>query len=43
MNYYEEPAKRLPVREFDVVIAGSGTAGVVAVLAAARQKVLFSL
>lgn len=37
MNYYEEPAKNLPVKEFDVVIAGGGTAGVVAALAAARQ------
>ncbi len=37
MNYYREPAKNLPVREFDVVIAGGGTAGVVAALAAARQ------
>jgi hypothetical protein len=36
-NYYEEPAKKLPVRKFDVVIAGGGTAGVVAALAAARQ------
>jgi hypothetical protein len=29
-SYYEEPAKRLPVRSFDVVVAGGGTAGVVA-------------
>ena len=37
MNYYEEPAKKLPVRKFDVVVAGAGTAGVVAAVAAARQ------
>ena len=36
-DYYEEPAKRLPVRKFDVVVAGAGTAGVVAAMAAARQ------
>lgn len=36
-NFYEEPAKKLPVRRFDVVVAGGGTAGVVAALAAARQ------
>jgi len=36
-NYYEEPAKKLPVRKFDVVVAGGGTAGVVAATAAARQ------
>ncbi|MHC4174704.1 MAG: FAD-dependent oxidoreductase, partial [Planctomycetota bacterium] len=36
-NYYTEPAKNLPVRKFDVVVAGAGTAGVVAALAAARQ------
>ncbi|MFQ6036153.1 MAG: FAD-dependent oxidoreductase [Sedimentisphaerales bacterium] len=36
-NYYEEPPKKLPVRKFDVVVAGAGTAGVVAALAAARQ------
>jgi hypothetical protein len=37
--FYLEPEKRLPVSEFDVVIAGGGTAGVVAALAAARQGV----
>ncbi len=37
MQYYEEPAKKLPVREVDVVVAGGGTAGVVAALAAARN------
>ena len=36
-DYYEEPAKRLPVRKFDVVVAGGGTGGVVAAIAAARQ------
>jgi hypothetical protein len=36
-DYYEEPAKKLPVRKFDVFVAGGGTAGVVAALAAARQ------
>jgi len=36
-RYYEEPARKLPVREADVVVAGAGTAGVVAALAAARQ------
>jgi hypothetical protein len=36
-EYYSEAAKRLPVRSFDVVVAGGGTAGVVAALAAARQ------
>ena len=28
--YYEEPMKKLPVRKFDVVVAGGGTAGAVA-------------
>jgi succinate dehydrogenase/fumarate reductase flavoprotein subunit len=37
MNYYEDPARKLPVREFDVVVAGGGTAGVVAAIAAARH------
>jgi hypothetical protein len=36
-NYYDEPAKKLPLRKFDVVIAGAGTAGIVAAIAAARQ------
>jgi len=34
---YEEPARKLPARQCDVVVAGAGTAGVVAALAAARQ------
>ncbi|GEM_PF-2063449 len=36
-GYYEEPSKKLPVRKFDVVVAGGGTASVFAALAAARQ------
>ena len=36
-DFYEEPGKRLPARKFDVVVAGGGTAGVVAAIAAARQ------
>jgi hypothetical protein len=36
-DFYEEPARKLPVRKFDVVVAGAGTAGVVAAIAAARQ------
>jgi hypothetical protein len=39
MRYYDEPAKRLPAREFGVVVAGGGTAGVVAAIASARQGV----
>ena len=35
--YYTEPVKKLPVRKFDVIVAGGGTAGVVAAIAAARQ------
>ncbi len=37
MPYYEEPAKKLPAQNFDVVVAGGGTAGVVTALAAAAQ------
>uniref|UniRef100_S0DDI8 FAD-dependent oxidoreductase n=1 Tax=termite gut metagenome TaxID=433724 RepID=S0DDI8_9ZZZZ len=37
MMFYEEPAKKIPVQEFDVVIVGAGTAGVIAAIAAARQ------
>ena len=37
VDYYEEPARKLPLRQCDVVVAGAGTAGVVAALAAARQ------
>ena len=36
-RHYEEPARKLPIREYGVVVAGAGTAGVVAALAAARQ------
>ena len=43
MLYYEEPAKKLPVREFDVVIAGGGTAGVMAAIASARQGAKMAL
>ena len=37
MVTYTEPARQLPVREFDVVVAGAGTGGVIAALAAAGQ------
>ncbi len=37
MRKYVEAAKTIPVRAFDVVVAGGGTAGVVAAIAAARN------
>lgn len=42
-DFYEESAKKLPVMNFDVVVAGGGTAGVVAALAAARRGVRTTL
>ena len=36
-EFYKEAAKKLPIRHFDVVVAGAGTAGVIAAIAAARQ------
>lgn len=36
-EFYQEPPRSIPVRKFEVVIAGGGTAGVVAALAAARE------
>lgn len=35
-GFYNEEAKQLPARQFDVVVAGGGTAGVIAAIAAAR-------
>ncbi len=37
MKTYLEPARQLPVRECNVVVAGGGTAGVFAAIAAARN------
>ena len=37
MGNMRNPFERLPIRECDVVVAGGGTGGVVAALAAARQ------
>lgn len=36
-GFYNEEAKKLPARDFDVVVAGGGTAGVICAIAAARQ------
>ena len=36
-GFYNEAEKKLPAREFDVVVAGGGTAGVIAAIAAARN------
>jgi hypothetical protein len=36
-GFYEEQAKKLAARHFDVVVAGGGTAGVICAIASARQ------
>lgn len=36
-GYYNEEAKKLPAREFDVVVVGGGTAGVICAIAASRE------
>ena len=36
-EFFREAAKKLPAIHYDVVIAGGGTAGVVAAIAAARN------
>lgn len=36
-QFYTEPSRKLPIRKADVVVAGAGTGGVVAALAAAKQ------
>ncbi len=36
MQYYETPSQRIPARECDVVVAGGGTGGVIAAIAASR-------
>ncbi|MCL2709080.1 MAG: FAD-dependent oxidoreductase [Defluviitaleaceae bacterium] len=37
MRYYTEPERKIPAREYDAVIAGGGTGGVLAAVAAARN------
>ena len=37
MQYYDAPPQRVPARECDVVVAGGGTGGVFAAIAAARN------
>ena len=39
----QDSSKQLPIRNFDVVVAGAGTAGVVAALAAAQQRAKVAL
>ena len=36
-GFYNEKPKQLPAREFDVVVAGGGTAGVICAIASARN------
>jgi hypothetical protein len=36
-GFYNEKSKKLPVQEFDVVVAGGGTAGVICAIASARN------
>ena len=36
MNFYNEPERELPASAYDVVVAGGGTGGVIAAIAAAR-------
>jgi glycine/D-amino acid oxidase-like deaminating enzyme len=36
MNFYEQPAQKIPSQECDVVVVGGGTGGVIAAIAAAR-------